>query len=160
MIKNILKSLITPLVVSIIVCIVLISLTSGKEVKTTLGSTIETIRVTFGSGIKVGGSGTNITQIIAGTCNLLNMNSTQAATTTASYDCIAPGVKSGDIIESSLGTTSPNISNLNWIGYATASSTSGYLTWRITNLTGASAIPSVRGVGSSTQYTAFRTVAY
>lgn len=107
--------------------------------------------------VTVGASGSAVTQLIKGTCNLTGMDVSQAASSTASYDCAVTGVVSGDLVLGSLGTTSQNTSVLNWgIAGVKASTTDGYITFRITNFSGAAAAPSITAVGSSTQYVIIR----
>ena len=98
----------------------------------------------------IGASGTGLTQVLKGTCSLIGAP-TIAATSTAAMDCAATGAVAGDTVFFTLATTTPS-TNLGWrvIG-ANASSTSGFLTFIVQNLTGASAIPPVT-VTSSVQF--------
>lgn len=107
------------------------------------------------SGIKFGTSGSTVTQLLVGTCNLIS-DASIAATSTAAVDCAVTGSVAGDKVFVSLATTTPS-TNLGWrITGANASSTSGYITVKLMNLTGAAAVPSVSSVGSSTQYLIIR----
>lgn len=103
------------------------------------------------SALKVGASGALVGNIIPTTCNLLGMDVSQAASSTASYDCAVTGVVSGDYVFASLATSTQNTSVLNWVlAGVRASSTAGYVTMRVSNFSGAAATPSVTAVGSST----------
>src|SRR5437868_3116917 len=55
----------------------------------------------------IGSSGTAITQILKGTCNLLGMDASATASTTSNYDCAVTGVQSGDVVHVQLSTTTP-----------------------------------------------------
>jgi hypothetical protein len=124
------------------------------------GAAYEALTKQFGNGSQGGiivGNGTQLLQVLKGTCNLVGADVSQAATTSAPYDCAVSGVQSGDLVIAQLGTTTQNASSLRWnIEAAVASSTSGYITLRLSNGTGASAKPSVTSVGSSTQYVIIR----
>lgn len=99
-----------------------------------------------------GSSGTAITQIIATTCTIL-ANSSIAATSTGSADCAVTGVQAGDkVVDVTLATTTP-VTNLGiQIVGANASSTAGWVTFKLLNLTGAAVTPgSQANFGSSTQ---------
>lgn len=104
---------------------------------------------TFGSG------GTAIPKILFGTnCTFVGMNVSQAATTTAAYDCAVTGVVAGDTVVVQSPTTTPTTAGVGgWrITGANASSTSGFITVKWFNGTGGAAIPSATAVGSSTSY--------
>lgn len=111
-------------------------------------------------GLTLGASGSQVTQLSKGTCNLIGMDASQAATSTKPYDCAVTGVVSTDIVVGMmLSTTSPNggstIAGWN-VRSAHASTTANFVTVDITNFTGAAATPSASGVGSSTQYLILR----
>lgn len=106
--------------------------------------------------LSVGSSGTTITQIVAGTCDLVGMDATQNASTTRSYDCAVAGVVNDDKVFVQLSTTTPS-TNLGWrVNGASASTTSGYITISLMNLTGGNVTPSASRVGSSTSYVIYR----
>jgi hypothetical protein len=164
MIKNILTSTVVALATSIVVTVLVLSAPSKpvtNEVKT-LGAGIETVLTQFGGGIKVGNRANlpSITQLIAGSCNLISADSAQLATTTASYDCAVTGVRSGDKVIASMSTStnaSANFLTSGWaIRSAHASTTNGYITIDVMNLTGKSTILSSTAVGSSTNYIIFK----
>lgn len=105
--------------------------------------------------LKVGGSsGSRVGPIITGTCALiLPGTNTATASTSISMDCAVTGVVSGDTVFASFATSSAitNTAALGWsVAGASASSTSGFITLRINNNTGANNVPSP--VGSTTQY--------
>lgn len=93
--------------------------------------------------LTLGSSGTALAQIVKGTCNLVG--GSIAATSSAPADCAVTGVKSGDIVLATLATSTNGV-----ITGARASSTDGYITVRVFNLTGAAS--SVSALGSSTAY--------
>jgi hypothetical protein len=103
-------------------------------------------------------NGTAIAQVLKGTCNLIGSDSSQAATTTVAYDCAVTNAQSGDTVFAQLASTTPALGgSMGWVIVATkASSTSGYITVMLTNMSGASRVPSVTSVGSSTQYLIIR----
>ena len=122
--------------------------------------TLEATSLAVGSGCDNEGSactGSAVTQLLKGTCNLLGMNSSQAATSSAVYDCAVTGVVSGDVVFAQLSTTTQATLVTNWaIMSAKASSTSGFITVRVLNLSGAAVVPSISAVGSSTGYLILR----
>ncbi len=107
-------------------------------------------------GITVGTGGTAMTRIYKGTCNLTGMDGTQSATTTKAYPCAVTGVVSTDTVFVTLATSTAQFAN-GWILVgAKASTTAGNIDVVISNLTGTDRVPSVTGVGSSTQYLIIR----
>ena len=103
-------------------------------------------------------TGTTMSQVMSGTCNLVGMDVSHAATTSKAYDCAITGIVSGDKIFATMATTSAGNTFQGWrIAGATASSTSGFATLSIYNGTGAAVtVPSSSQVGSSTQYLIIR----
>lgn len=105
--------------------------------------------------IKIGGSsGSRVGPIITGTCALiLPGTNTATASTSISMDCAVTGVVSGDTVFASFATSTAitSTAGLGWsIAGASASTTSGFITLRINNNTGANNVPSP--VGSTTQF--------
>lgn len=91
------------------------------------------------SALKIGTNGSRVGPIIAGTCSLIMSNYTIAATTTVAADCAVSGVVSGDIVFANFATSTANFGG--WlVPQSSASSTSGFITLRITNTTGATAL--------------------
>lgn len=105
-----------------------------------------------------GAAGTSISQVIAGGTSLCvlgtkgpgNINSSQAASTTVVYDCPITGVIAGDAVMAEFASSTVMGMNGWEITMAKASSTSGFIELGLYNGTGANAIPSVSGAGSST----------
>lgn len=112
----------------------------------------------FRQGLLIGDRfGTELKAFNSGTCNLLGMDASAAATSTTSYDCAVTGVLSTDKVEVDLGTSSPAVLYGGWpVMNAYASTTNGFITVRVMNLTGAAVVPSTRQVGSSTEYRIYR----
>ncbi len=169
MIKNIITSLVTAVIVSVIVLAASMGSPSAPNTNepTDLGGT-ETILSKLQGGVQVGpgNSGTIYSLIKNGTCNIL-ANASIVATTSKNFDCRIPatgsfsGIKPGDYIRANLvGTTTVN--SLLLLTGVKASTTPGWATFTISNLTGAAVTPATGaiGFGSSTPYQIFRTVAY
>lgn len=158
--KNIISSVATALVVSVIVCSLAIA--GGSK---NIGGSISTIAQTFGNGFIIpsgaatstvaspvtnsstytfGSSGSPLTQIIKGTCNLVG--GTVAATSSAPADCAVTGVVDGDLVFAQLATSTAGGA----ITGARASTTAGYITVRLMNLAGAA--KDTTYFGTSTEY--------
>lgn len=104
--------------------------------------------------IKIGGSsGSRVGPVISNTCELIGTHVTQAGSSTLPYDCAVTGVVSGDYVLAQLATSTAFKTLNGWeIVGAKASTTSGFITVLLSNLTGGSADPSATSVASSTQY--------
>lgn len=102
---------------------------------------------------QMGSSGTAISKVLTGTCTLL-ANFSIAATSTRDVDCAVTGVVEGDKVFLSLSTTTGNgIASQYSIVGTHASTTSGFVTAKLLNLTGTAATPAATAnFGSSTQY--------
>lgn len=117
---------------------------------------VDASAIRIGSGCNNSGNscaGTRLGGVYAGACSLIAASYTVAASTTVSMDCAVPNLVSGDGIEPMFATsTAPGNG---WvISGASASTTSGFATFRVTNWTGASnVIPA--SIASSTIYEAF-----
>lgn len=168
------KKLIIGVIVAAIVIVAGLALYSkthsGKFGAVTGESNLNTLGVT---GLKVGAncgdsfssSAANgcqsTTHLIAKTCNLIGTDSSQTASTTKAYDCAITGVTSSDNIIALLATSSPvggvSSGTIGWnIAAADASTTAGFVTVLLSNLTGANAVPSANGIGSSTSVLIFQ----
>lgn len=107
--------------------------------------------------LQIGTNGTSLSQLLKGNCALIGMDASQAATTTEPYDCAVANVKSGDVVLAQLELSASLGTQPGWvITGAKASTTPGYITVLVENITGAAAVPSVTGVGSSTAFVALR----
>ena len=110
-------------------------------------------------------SGTGINRLIAGNCTLISPSgagATIAASTTKAFDCAVTNASPNDNVIAQVATsTAGNIMNgaggfvFTVVG-AKASSTAGYITLVILNLSGIAAQPSMIGYGSTTAYWLFR----
>lgn len=101
--------------------------------------------------VKIGGSsGTRVGPVITGTCALIPVSYSFVASSSQVADCAVTGVVTGDYVFAEFATSSP--SGAGWlISQVSASSTSGFITLRVVNNTGITAlIPA--SVGSTTQY--------
>lgn len=103
------------------------------------------------SALKIGGTnGTRLGLIAAGNCSLISSNFTFAASSSVAVDCAVTGVVSGDYVFAGFATSSAN--GAGWlVTQESASSTAGFITLRIVNNTGASAIIPA-SIASSTPY--------
>lgn len=107
--------------------------------------------ITTSNGILVGTLGTGMAQILNGTCNI-PANASVAATSTANFDCAVSNVQSGDRVFASLAA-STTIASQYVIRSVQASTTAGFITFTLLNLTGTAAVPSAtNGFGSTTAY--------
>lgn len=89
---------------------------------------------------------------LGSSCNLLNADTSIAATSSGYVYCTGTPVASGDTVMDLLSTTTANQTFGGWwIVSANASSTAGNVDMRLYNGTGAAAVPSATRVGSSTQ---------
>lgn len=101
-------------------------------------------------------TGTRVSQLLKGSCALIGTDASQTGTSTVAYDCAVTGVVAGDTVIAQLSTSTPFSTSRSWdIVAAKASSTSGFITVLLAN-NGQTAIPSVTGVGSSTNYMIMR----
>ena len=103
-------------------------------------------------------NGTELTGLVAGSCNLIGTNASQAASSTKAYDCAVTNMTSSYKVMAILASsTAPVTAGIGpWsIDAAKASTTAGYVTVLLHNY-GASAVPSATGVGSSTVIWGFK----
>jgi len=106
-------------------------------------------KANLSGGVVVGQSGTYITKIIQGTCNLVGVGSdTISGANYRQATCTAPGVVSGDKAQIDL----PYISgSMVLLAGATASTTNGYITVQLYNASSTVA-SQVTKIGTSTSY--------
>ena len=117
------------------------------------GQLFEFDKVRFVKGLFIGPNGAAIEELKIARADFIGMNSTHAATSTKPYDLAVSGIAPGDAVFAQFSTTSPNggLTNIGWlIRGCHASSTAGYATCHVMNLTGGDAFLSARAVGSST----------
>lgn len=113
------------------------------------------LNVSRAGALTIGSTGSALSVVSKGTCSIL-ANASVAATTTANFDCAYTGVQSGDIVMAHL-TASSTLASQYVLKGVVASSTSGWITFSILNLTGGSAVPAAtNGFGSSTEVIIFR----
>lgn len=104
MTKNLVLSGVVALIVAVVATIlVLAGSPASTEVQpqATLGSTMETVLVTLGGGVQVGGSGTPLKLALAGTVNCTDALASPGVVTSSStkvMDCNVRGVRSGDTV--------------------------------------------------------------
>lgn len=132
----------------------------------TLSSTLDVTGLSTLGSVKVGSTGTTISQIVKGTCVLTNygvsgtgIDVSHAASTTVLYQCAATaggtaltGVASGDTTFVQFATTTLPVLNGWAIVGSNASSTAGYINVLVSNLTGTARVPSTDRVGSTTSF--------
>lgn len=112
-------------------------------------------------GLIVGTSGSGISQLISGTCNLISYTPTLSATSSLVYGCAATGVQSTDRVfvtapksNTGVGAVGLTIGGIVIRG-ASASTTSGFIEVELANFTGA-ATSSFPNATTSIQYWAVR----
>lgn len=94
--------------------------------------------------------------VYAGTCLLVAPSYSVTASTSVSMDCAIPGLVSGDIVESQFATSTA--ASLGWaITGASASTTAGWATLRVSNFTGVTAVTPA-SLASTTQYEAYHLI--
>ncbi len=97
---------------------------------------------------QVGSSGSSLSQVLATTCSLIYTNSSIIASSSTAFDCAVTGVVSTDKVFVQEATSTAAAAGWAIIG-ASASTTSGFVTFNIVNNTGATNnIP--RNIASST----------
>ena len=118
------------IIISVIVSVMLsLSVASLVKTDTSVGAGFDAVVRTFSAGVKIGASGTQLSNIAFGTCNLVGPT-TIAATSTANFTCTATGVKSGDTVQLQAPATQAN--GFIILG-ASASTTNGFITVRLQN---------------------------
>lgn len=90
--------------------------------------------------LKVGGTnGSRVGLLSTGFCSLIAPSFTFAASSSVAVDCAVSGVVTGDIVEAWFATSSSN--GAGWlVTQSSASTTAGFITLRIVNNTGTSAV--------------------
>ncbi len=123
--------------------------TLGSQIGT---SEVRTNPVWFYGGAGFGSSGQAVNNLVFGTCNLTGQTTLSTGTSSiAKMDCVATGVKSGDVVDVQL----PNTATSSWtIVGASASTTSGYIQVLLNNTSATTTIPTT--VKNGVQYKAFR----
>ena len=88
-------------------------------------------------GVQIGQTGTLNANTQFGTCNLIGGAKGITATSTSNFDCAVTGIQAGDLVlpDPSANETTGVIHNI-MIQKAVASSTAGYITFTLVNLTG------------------------
>lgn len=162
--KNSFKTIATALVLGLLGGMIAIGLFGGGH---SFGGTVENFPTWFYNGLKagngstapfqigsngsvtIGTSGTATTKQINTTCFLL-ANFSIAATTTRNVDCAVTGVTAGDMVDATLAATT-TMAGQYVIQSVQASTTAGFVTFSLLNLTGQSAVPAAtNGFGSTT----------
>lgn len=139
-------------VIALVIAIIGLFTPAGQVAKGVFGGVTNYDEVDA-TAIKIGTSGSRLGQITASTCNLIGTDGSQAASSTAAYDCAISGIVSGDTVFAVLNRATAFGTNIGWHIEATrASTTAGYATVILGNWSGVAAVPSFTGVGSSTQY--------
>ena len=131
-------------------------LEGGLRLVTDAGGDFESdVAAVFGGTFTLGSSGTALSQLQKGSCNLLTAGATVTATTTKQFDCAVTGVISTDTVFATGTSTIAANGGVMFISGATASTTNGFITVWVTNLTGANnTVP--LGIASSTKYLILR----
>lgn len=108
-------------------------------------------------GNQIGPTGTLNANSQFGTCNLIGGSAGLIASTTANFDCAVTGIQKGDTIVADLGANAPLGPSLGFmLVKAVASSTNGYITFTIANLTGVSSSTLGTNLTNGIEYTTWR----
>lgn len=103
--------------------------------------------------VKIGTNGSTVNELKATTCDFITAggaSATFAASTTKVWDCAVTGVTATDIVFVSMPTTTPSTGTGVTV-MANASSTAGFVTFRVSNGSGAAITLGPTTIGSSTQ---------
>lgn len=156
--KNFVTTTVIALVVSFLGSLLFVKNAPAITPSTELGGRVESVLNEFGRGIQLSDLGTRgsvLKLVKMGTGTIINTTSI-TATSTGNVDMAVVGARSGDICVIGLPATTSNAGRF-VVQSSQASSTSGYCTAQLINLTGASRDPaSVNGFGSSSTYQLFR----
>lgn len=108
-------------------------------------------------GNQIGPTGTLNANSQFGTCNLIGASAGISATSTSNFDCAVAGIQKGDTIfgESSVNATTGILGDITVIR-AVASSTNGFVTFTLANLSGAASTTLGANVASGTEYVTWR----
>lgn len=111
----------------------------------------------FSGGETIGQTGTFNQNQQFGICNLIGASAGIVASTTANFDCAVKGIKPGDFIleDPSTKMSAGNIGAIFPIG-AKASTTAGFVTFTLINLSGAASTTLGTNVASGTEYVSWR----
>lgn len=146
------KVTIAGVVVAIVIALLAVGIAISNKAPTASFAGVINYDELDATAIKIGGSsGSRVGPVIASTCSLISANYTNlAASTSLPMDCAVTGVVSGDLVFAQFATSSPL--GEGWlVAQSSASSTSGFITLRIVNNTGAAAtIPA--SIASTTQF--------
>ena len=138
------KKITIALAVIIVAAICVSALSKSPSTEERFGGVTNFDGVAVGSdGLQLGTTGTVLTKVIRGTCNLTG--GTVTATTTGGGSCAVTGVVAGDLVFVSFASTSASAA----VAYATASSTAGNISVGVLNLSGASRDMTAYGTNSA-----------
>lgn len=108
-------------------------------------------------GIQVGPTGTLNANSQFGTCNLIGGSAGISATSTKNFDCAVTGIQKGDVVMGDLGINAPFTSGAGFVvSAAQASTTAGYITYTILNLTGAASTTLGTNITNGMEYFTLR----
>jgi hypothetical protein len=114
------------------------------------------------------GTGSTASHLLLGSCSLIvpsGAGATVTASSTAAFDCAVSGVTSTDNVIAQIATSTAASGTIGGTGSkaglfsvvgAKASTTSGFITVVLLNMSGANTQPSLYGFGSTTAYWIFR----
>lgn len=152
------------LVIAILIAVIALFTPVASKVTPKLGQILDTFTGDYfnattafqlnGVNVLTSTSGTGF---VSGSCNLIGTDVSQAASSTAAYDCAISGVTSSHKAVAQLKRATAFGTNIGWTIHASqASTTAGYVTVILGNWSGTAAVPSVTAVGSSTAVWAFK----
>ncbi len=109
---------------------------------------------TSSGSLAIGSSGTPLSKVLFGTCNLFSSGDTIAATSSVIASCSAPGVVAGDKVFVNLATSTAGNNDQYAIVGASASSSADFIAVQLLNLSGGAS--QTTKAGTSTQYLILR----
>ncbi len=129
---------------------------AGGDFEVDIASVFSGLITTGSGGIKIGASGTTMTQMNNGTCPLTAATYTILASSTKLFSCSATGVAAGDrTFVQLLASSTPAGMGFVVIGSLATTSTSNSIEVRVANMTGADAIIPAN-IASSTAWQSIR----
>lgn len=147
---------------ALVLAVISLFIAFGSHGKVVLGSTGQPATVVpnaqwFSGGITIGQTGTFNQNTQFGACNLVGGAAGITASTTRQFDCAVKGIKSGDFVleDPTVNMTPGNLGDIYPIG-ARASTTPGFITFTMLNLSGAASTTLGSNVVNGIEYLTYR----
>lgn len=148
--------------VALVLAVIALFVSFASHERVALGSTGQPATVVpnaqwFSGGETVGLTGTFNKNTQFGICNLIGGAAGIAASSTANFDCAVKGIVRGDTIFGDLGANAPTTPGFGFnISKAVASTTAGFITFSITNFSGAATTTLGANLTSGIEYLTYR----